>query len=389
MADIQKRPSLIATLLLLTQAMAGCSGMGPGDPNASIDSDSELVNVGSVVNFDARASTSPDPTIIDDYTWDFGDGTIRTTKQGLISHIFEEPGTYSVMVTVTNDEGGSDSAETSIFVNALPEVKLEIPDFVRTGEIANLDASKSTDFENGLLSFSWDFDSNSDADGDGDPRNDEYQTGPIAEVSFNSSGNHSGAVTVTDDNGGSKVVVWTLRVVERSFMIVWEQTYVNYQWSGYLEQGASREISQIPGEGARIIDVSATLTLDRELLPIQWPEDNFTLFVAVPTSGWSTSIVTSQENITENSTASIERSAMNSIPQSGYTVYAESKQELEASLLNDPDNRFGMGEWRWTVTATECDPDFPIDQIDPDEGNGWQLEVQFLVAILRISEVGV
>ena len=172
-------------------------------------------------------------------------------------------------------------------------------------------------------------------------------------------------------------------------MIVWEQTYVNYQWSGYLEQGASREISQIPGEGARIIDVSATLTLDRELLPIQWPEDNFTLFVAVPTSGWSTSIVTSQENITENSTASIERSAMNSIPQSGYTVYAESKQELEASLLNDPDNRFGMGEWRWTVTATECDPDFPIDQIDPDEGNGWQLEVQFLVAILRISEVGV
>jgi len=363
--------------------------MGPGSPNASITSDSQLVNAGAVVNFDARESTSPEPTIIDDYTWDFGDGTLRTTKQGLVSHIFEEPGNYLVEVTVTNDEGESDIADISIFVNALPEIRLEMPDFVRTGEIANLDASKSTDFEGGLLLFSWDFDASSDADGDGDPLNDEYQTGATAEVSFNSSGNHTGAVTVTDDNGASKVIVWTLRVVERSFMVVWEQTYVDYQWSGYLEQGASREISQSPGDGARIIDVSATLTLDRELLPIQWPEDNFTLYVSVPASGWASSIGTSQENITENSTAIITRSGMNPIPQSGYTVYAESKEALAATLLDDPNHRFGQGDWKWTVTATECDPDFPIDGIDPDEGNGWQLDAQFFIVILRISEVGV
>ena len=80
---------------------------------------------------------------------------------------------------------------------------------------------------------------------------------------------------------------------------------------------------------------------------------------------------------------------MNPTPESDYVVYANSKEELQTSLLEDPDGRFGQGDWFWTITAVECDPDTPIDGIDPDQGNDWALDAQFVVLILRISEVGV
>lgn len=381
--------AVAVALLLLAQMLSGCGGMGPGSPNANINADRETINAGETVNFDARDSTSPEPTIIDEYRWDFGDGDSRTTKQAIVSHMFSQPGSFVVQVVVANDEGSTDSASISIFVNAPPEIVLEMPDFVKTGQTALLDASSSTDHEGGALEFMWDFDANLDSNGDGDPLNDADQSGAVAEVTYNETGNHTGAVTVVDDNGATTTSLWTLRVLARTFRVVWEETHLYYDWSGYLEQGTSYEIEHYPGEGARVISVSATLTLARDLLPIQWPEDNFTLGMEVPLSGLSSSTITTHDNITENASAYLERMGMNSIPESGYTITADSKQALESSLLNQPGERVGQGVWEWTITALQCDPDLPVDGIDPDQGNDWTLEAHFVVLILRISEVGV
>ncbi len=382
-------PSLLICLLISTATLSGCGGIGPGSPNASLSSDRDTVNAGDSVNFDARASSSPDPTIIDEFKWTFGDGVTKTTKQGIISHVFEEAGTFDVTVEVFNDEGASDSASLVVFVNALPEVLLNLPDFVKTGQEARLDASNSFDPEGGGVEVSWDFDAHTDSNGDSDPLNDADASGAVTTLTVSEAGNVTGAVTVVDDTGASNTTLWTLRVISRSFRVIWEEAYLEYDWSGYLEQGASHEIQFLPGEGSRLIDFSATLTLSRDLLPITWPEDNFTLEVDLPSSGWSYGVITSQDNITENSSATIERTAMNPAPESGYTVYADSKEELEESLLGDPDGRFGQGAWYWTITALECDPDTPVDGVDPDEGNDWALDVHFVVLILRISEVSV
>ncbi|MDP6662267.1 MAG: PKD domain-containing protein [Candidatus Thalassarchaeaceae archaeon] len=376
-------------ILLLCQMFTGCSGLGPGNPSASISADTDSINVGETVNFDARDSTSPEPTIIDEFRWHFGDGESKTTKQGIVSHMFNHAGDYEVQVIVVNDEGSTDSASLSVFVNAPPKIVLDIPDFIRTGGTATLDASDSTDLEGGALEFLWDFDALLDSNGDSDPTNDADYNGAIADLTLTESGNHTGAITVVDDNGATATALWTLRVIPRNFKVVWEEAHVDYEWSGYLEQGGSYEIEHIPGEGARIIRVIATLTLARDLLPIQWPEDNFTLELDVPLSGWRTSIITTQENITENASATIERDGMNDNPETGYTTNAESSEELASSLLNQPGQRFGQGVWKWTITAVECDPDLPIDNVDPDEGNDWRLEVEFVVLILRISEIGV
>ena len=374
---------------MISHSLAGCGGIGPGSPNAALTSDRATVNTGETINFDARSSTTPNPTIIDEFRWNFGDGEKKTTKQGVISHAFAKAGNFEVTVEVFNDNGDSDSASILVFVNAIPEIILNIPDFVKTGQEARLDASDSFDPEGGGVEIVWDFDANTDSDGDSDPLNDVDGRGPVTRITVTEAGNITGAITVSDDSGGKNITLWTLRVVSRTFRIVWEEVFVDYDWSGYLEQGETYEIQFQPGEDARLIDVSATLSLTRDILPITWPEDNFTLEVDIPSSGWSFTVITTQENITENSSATIERTEMNTSPESDYTVFADSKEELEQSLLGDPDGRFGQGDWFWRITALECDPDTPVDGVDPDQGNDWTLEAQFVVLVLRVSEVSV
>ena len=374
---------------MISHFLAGCGGIGPGSPNATLTSDRAIVNTGETINFDARSSTTPNPTIIDEFRWNFGDGEKKTTKQGVISHAFTKPGDYEVTVQVFNDNGDSDSASILVFVNAIPEVILNIPDFVKTGQEARLDASDSFDPEGGGLEIVWDFDANTDSDGDSDPLNDIDGRGPVTRITVTEAGNITGAVTITDDSGGKNTTLWTLRVISRTFRIVWEEVFLDYDWSGYLEQGETHEIQFQPGQGARLIDVSATLSLTRDILPITWPEDNFTLEVDIPSSGWAFTVITTQENITENSSATIERTEMNPSPESDYTLFADSKEELEQSLLGDPDGRFGQGDWFWRITALECDPDTPVDGVDPDQGNDWTLEANFVVLVLRVSEVSV
>lgn len=380
---------MLLGVLMMSHSLAGCGGIGPGSPNATLTSDRATVNTGETINFDARSSTTPNPTIIDEFRWNFGDGEKKTTKQGVISHAFTKSGNFEVTVEVFNDNGDSDSASILVFVNAIPEVILNIPDFVKTGQEARLDASDAFDPEGGGVEIVWDFDANTDSDGDSDPLNDLDGRGPVTRITVTEAGNITGAVTVTDDSGGKNITLWTLRVISRTFRIVWEEVFVDYDWSGYLEQGETHEIQLQPGEGARLIDVSATLSLARDVLPITWPEDNFTLEVDIPSSGWSFTVITTQENITENSSAMIEKTEMNPSPESDYTVFADSKEELEQSLLGDPDGRFGQGDWFWRITALECDPDTPVDGVDPDQGNDWTLEAQFVVLVLRVSEVSV
>jgi PKD repeat protein len=67
-----------------------------------------------VVVFNASESNDAD-SMISDYAWDFGDG--NTDTGDVVSHIFADPGDFSVQLTVTDAAGNSDSSTTSITVN--------------------------------------------------------------------------------------------------------------------------------------------------------------------------------------------------------------------------------------------------------------------------------
>jgi PKD repeat protein len=68
---------------------------------------------GDVVHFNASASSDPDGSITS-YTWDFGDGT---TGSGVTAnHAFPAAGTYTVTLTVRDNEGATDTESKTIQV---------------------------------------------------------------------------------------------------------------------------------------------------------------------------------------------------------------------------------------------------------------------------------
>jgi PKD repeat protein len=81
--------------------------------------DLEFPMVGGKIIFDARDSYDPHGEIVN-YEWDFGDGTVINTpfpdwdpdRDDVIYHVYQSPGKYTVMLTVTDDEGETDSDDT-------------------------------------------------------------------------------------------------------------------------------------------------------------------------------------------------------------------------------------------------------------------------------------
>ena len=384
---IALRSYCLAIIMLASVPLSGCTNpIGPPEPTATLTVDVDQINSGEPINFDARESSTPDATVVTQFTWDFGDGSTTTTTQGLTNHVYSTPGTYEVSLIVENDQGGTDETHWTINVNAYPVIELLSQPIAKVGESITLNAEGSSDPEGGVLAWAWDLDLSDDSDGDGDSRNDVDSSAPSITMLLNKSGEFEGAVEVTDDRGASAREAFQINVSTRTWQVTWEEQRVTEDWDGYLKQGESWTYSHVPGIEARLMEVNATLTLTMDL-GHQLPQDNFTLRLAVPSSGWNAESTTSQENVTKPPMAYIERDGMNPLPTQSSTYQSDYSEDLLRFILDNAAARFGQGNWTWQVTADQADPDFFVDDIDLDEGNDWQLEVEFIILVPRISEV--
>jgi PKD repeat protein len=384
---IALRSYCLAIIMLASVLLSGCTNpIGPPEPTATLTVDVDQINSGEPINFDARESSTPDATVVTQFTWDFGDGSTTTTTQGLTNHVYSTPGTYEVSLIVENDQGGTDETHWTINVNAYPVIELLSQPIAKVGESITLNAEGSSDPEGGVLAWAWDLDLSDDSDGDGDSRNDVDSSAPSITMLLNKSGEFEGAVEVTDDRGASAREAFQINVSTRTWQVTWEEQRVTEDWDGYLKQGESWTYSHVPGIEARLMEVNATLTLTMDL-GLQLPQDNFTLRLAVPSSGWNAESTTSQENVTKPPMAYIERDGMNPLPTQSSTYQSDYSEDLLRFILDNAAARFGQGNWTWQVTADQADPDFFVDDIDLDEGNDWQLEVEFIILVPRISEV--
>ncbi|MCK5031082.1 MAG: PKD domain-containing protein, partial [Thermoplasmatales archaeon] len=71
-------------------------------------------HVGQTITFDGSKSSDLDGTIVS-YDWDFGDGN---TGVGVTStHIYSSAGTYTMILTVTDNEGATDSDPTTVTIS--------------------------------------------------------------------------------------------------------------------------------------------------------------------------------------------------------------------------------------------------------------------------------
>lgn len=168
------------------------------------------VDIGKVIIFDASGSSDPDGTIVD-YAWNFGDGTSGTGTS--TSHSYSSAGTYTVALTVTDNDGLTDTAIKDVKVISPvepvepiepvepvepiepvePDVTNPDPDAgngqtVEAGSAVTFDASESSD-NVGIISYEWDF-------GDG-----TTGTGLTTTHTYTEPGIYTVTLTVEDEAG--------------------------------------------------------------------------------------------------------------------------------------------------------------------------------------------
>ncbi|MED5498243.1 MAG: PKD domain-containing protein, partial [Candidatus Thermoplasmatota archaeon] len=364
-ASMRRAVAMLA-VLLASLALPGC--MEALDltvnPKAELDVYPAVIQEGEMVTLDARTSDAVEG-VLTEYIWDFGDGTTATTVIGFTSHRYTAFGIYTVSVTVVNDQGGEDESSSLVTVNGAPNIVLDVPALIRSGDTALLDASASTDPEGAPLSFVWDLNLAVDSDGNGQPEDDADAITPDVLVPTDTSGLIRGRLTVEDTDGGVVTEDFELNVTARRFSLTWVEETVTVSWDGYLDQGDRWEENHIPGEGVRVMAYEALLELDQDVLV---PADNFTLVLEVPADGYTNKAQTTPGNITQNTPASAEISddALNPTPEDA--VYeGNSAKEVLSRVLNQPGARFGQGNWTWAVIADQSDPDGIIPGApDPD-----------------------
>lgn len=375
----------LSLLILLSVFVSGCIGLDSTvDPRASLQAYPLSIQEGETVTFDARDSEAVEG-VVTGFEWDFGNGQKAETVVGFTSHTYDSFGVYTVTLTVLNSQGGEDDISTTIVVNGAPVLNLTIPDQVKSGDSAFLDASNSFDPEGKDLTFAWDLDWTTDSDSDGDQRNDIDATTPTVLVPTNESGKILGSLVISDGTEASVSESFTIEITSRTFEVKWVTEELTFTWDDYLEQGSQWEDSISPGDLGRVMEYTATLQLEQEL----GPQDNFTLTLLIENDKYEKTVQTEGGNITANETAkaTMDRDGINPLGEDGIFT-ADSEEALMNLLVGQAGSRTAQGVWTWTVFAQQADPDPIIDgMIDPDPGNDWDLEVIVIVMSPVLTEI--
>ncbi len=125
---------------------------------------------GEAIIFDASASNDPDGRIVS-WDWDFGDGNEGSGE--ILTHSYADADEYTVMLTVTDNRGGSGTSSKTLVVTEHVEEEVNAPPVADAGpdqalESADgeetevtLDASGSYDPDDDPLIYSWSWESGS------------------------------------------------------------------------------------------------------------------------------------------------------------------------------------------------------------------------------------
>jgi parallel beta-helix repeat protein len=169
-------------------------------PVAVIFSSAVFPEVNETISF-TDGSYDPDGDIVS-WLWELGDGTNTTEKNP--SHSYSEKGTYTIKLTVWDDDGGSSSGLSSIVVgNEAPvaDFSCSPADSLTLQEIYFQDLSYDIDGE--IVGWSWDF-------GDGTHSSLKNPTHSYAQ-----SGSYIVTLEVIDDSGEDSRASIVLQAINR------------------------------------------------------------------------------------------------------------------------------------------------------------------------------
>jgi PKD repeat protein len=156
----------------------------------------QIVDLNVNVEFDGKCSKGPEPL---EYTWFFGDGEISDDPTP--SHMYETEGTYTVTLVIKDGNDVYDLDTNKITVkNYYPNAEAGDDLTVMEDEVVNFDASASSDKNQDIVSYFWDF-------GDG-TISEEMITTHV----YENEGSYHVTLSVTDDNNAYDMDTITVTV---------------------------------------------------------------------------------------------------------------------------------------------------------------------------------
>jgi PKD repeat protein len=162
-------------------------------PPASFTASPNPAIPGAPVAF--KVSDSSDPTsTITGYSWNFGDGTFASGTAA--SHTYASPGSYLVILTVTDSLGETGTTSTVVTVDGPPTPAFTItPNPVSAGDSVSFNATGSSHPPGVSAGYSWAF-------GDGGTA-----SGPVVRHTYASPGSYGVTLIVVDGDGQSAMII--------------------------------------------------------------------------------------------------------------------------------------------------------------------------------------
>ena len=198
------------------------------------------------VSFNGSSSSDSDGSITS-YAWSFGDG--GSSSGVTANHTYSSAGVYTAQLTVTDNDGATDTATRTIQVSATPGANnppiasfTASPTSGQAPLTVSFDASSSSDPDGSISRYNWDF-----ADGRSE------MPGVTVSRTFNrvEGGYYNVKLTVTDNDGASDTATKMITVTASDSF---HAEVISYSWSvqgniayfsGVVENDGDTSIDQI------------------------------------------------------------------------------------------------------------------------------------------------
>lgn len=181
--------------------------------------------LGNAIVFSSVGSTDSDGSIAS-YSWSFGDS--NSTNSQNPSHTYSAVGSYTVTLTVTDNDGATTSSTAVATVtnnsgNLAPTAEANGPYTVTLGNALALSSSGSNDSDGTITSYFWDL-------GDGNT-----STTQDPSHSYSAIGNYTITLTVTDNDGATATSTATATVSDNTPPPTGDKKVIGYfpEWGVY------------------------------------------------------------------------------------------------------------------------------------------------------------
>jgi len=315
------------------------------------------------------------------FLWDFGDSVGSSGKS--VKHTYAEEGTYTVTLTVVDDENRIGVVKEDIEIlyrNQAPIASLDatyggLGQQVKVNSIAFFDGGASSDPDGDVLEFEWDF-------GDGGTSsllrpNHEYT----------SIGNYTVTLTVKDaSNESSTAQTWVL-VSIRTYNVEFIQNEITVPaFAGYTAEGATTTQNH-----------AYPYNLTSVIYDLEWEEDEDldspenpivgTLFPDDFSLGVSTNYLF---NLTDNGTSGnldLEFDVLSSIPEDLILSLGSEAEVNQYLFQNGYTSAKGQGSWVTSITCNDAPSIVPELFNEVDQGNDWILYVSYTYYESIVTEI--